>query len=255
MMLQAAENRDAPPPLIVITRPEEQARPLAATLAARGYATLVEPMLEIVPLKPGLPPLDAYAALAFTSANGVRAFAELTPERGVPAYAVGEATAAALRALGFRAIRAASGDARELATLIRATIGNGGRVLHVAGRAVARDLGELLAPAEIAVDTAALYDAVQARSLSKALVSALYARTVSGVLFLSARTAGAFGTLVNESGYASMVTSSTAICLSEAVASVARQLAWGSILVAERPTVDLLLALLPTLSGTKHDGD
>jgi uroporphyrinogen-III synthase len=254
MMLQTVEERGTAHPLVVITRPEEQARPIAATLEALGYATLIEPMLDIVWLKAELPPLGSYDALAFTSANGARAFAAQCSERNLPAYAVGETTAGALRLLGFRTICEAQGDSLAVATLIRATVGAGGRVLHVSGRAIARDLGELLAPAGIALDRVPLYDAIPAQSLSMNLVSALYARTVEFVLFLSARTARTFGTLVDKNGYASMTTSSTALCLSDAVAAASGGLPWQAVRVAAEPTVASLLALLSNLPGAAGNG-
>ena len=58
-------------------------------------------MLVIVPLGAPVRDLRPYRALAFTSANGVRAFAGKSTERNLPAYAVGERTAVALRAAGF----------------------------------------------------------------------------------------------------------------------------------------------------------
>jgi len=240
--------------LIVITRPPDQARPIADALAARGYATLIEPMLRIVPLAATLPPRSAYRALAFTSANGVQAFADLSPERELPAFAVGEATAAALRERGFRDVRVARGDAVALADLIQEAVHAGETVLHVSGRAIAKDLGDLLAPAGIGVPRVALYDAEPARTLSPELVSALYARTLDCVLFFSARTAHIFGTLVKERGFDSMVTSATALCLSEAVAAEARALPWRTIAVAARPTVDSLLAFLPDAARSGKDG-
>jgi uroporphyrinogen-III synthase len=236
--------------LVVITRPRDQAEPIATELSARRYAVLVEPMLEIVPLKPALPQVGSCTALAFTSANGVHAFAELSPERALPAYAVGESTASALKTAGFRDIREASGDAAGVAALICSTLGNNGPVLHASGRAVARDLAALLEPAGIVVQRIALYDAAPAQSLSKDLVSALYARTIDSVLFFSARTARTFGTLVMKSGLGSMVSASTALCLSEAVAAEARALPWRAVAVAEQPTAGSLLSLLPTLSKT-----
>ena len=62
------------------------------------------------------PKVDApFAALAFTSVNGVAAFAALTPRRDRPVFAVGDATAQAAHDAGFADVLSASGDLRDLA--------------------------------------------------------------------------------------------------------------------------------------------
>jgi uroporphyrinogen-III synthase len=230
---------------IVITRPRDEADGLAAELKARGYDTLVEPMLEIVPLPVVIPDLDKYRALIFTSANGVRSFTGLSADRSLPAYAVGMRTADSLRAAGFADVRGASGDADQLAEFVSETLGNAGPVLHVSALEVARDLDSLLAPACIVVDALALYEAVPAQDFSKPLVDALYACTIDSVLFFSARTAATFGTLANKLGLAEMMTSISALCLSNQVAAEAQKLPWRTVMAAPEPTGQSLIALLP----------
>ena len=60
---------------VLITRPEDDARPLAERLAARGIEALVEPLLIIVPVAGAELDLDGVQALLVTSANGARALA------------------------------------------------------------------------------------------------------------------------------------------------------------------------------------
>ena len=233
---------------IVITRPRDEAVGLAAELTARGYETLVEPMLEIVPLSAAIPDLGRYRALAFTSANGVRIFADRSAERLLPAYAVGMRTADSLRKAGFTDVRVASGDAEALAEFIRETLGGGGLLLHICGKNVARDMGMLLAPA-IAVDSLALYEAVPADTFSKPLVDGLYACTIDSVLFFSVRTATTFGTLLRKFGLAEMITPISALCLSNQVAAEAEKLPWRKVLAATQPTPRSVIALLPLADG------
>ncbi|KAK0334030.1 hypothetical protein LTR94_018316 [Friedmanniomyces endolithicus] len=117
-----------------------------------GCEPLIQPLLAVEPLAPPLPDLDRFAALAFTSANGVAAFAALTPRRDRPVFAVGEATAGAAREAGFVAVRSADGDLTDLARLIAAELSE----------------AVLLAPlAETpAGDLAAALDAAQARNVA-----------------------------------------------------------------------------------------
>jgi uroporphyrinogen-III synthase len=230
---------------VVLTRPRDEAEGMAAELTARGYDTLIEPMLEIVQLPTPIPDLGEYRALVFTSANGVRSFAGRSADRSLPAYAVGLRTADNLRAAGFTDVRGASGDAGLLAEFVSETLGSAGPVLHISALDVARDLDALLAPAGIAVDALALYEAVPARDFSKSLVEALYACTIDSVLFFSARTAATFGTLANKLGLAEMITSISALCLSNQVAAEAKKLPWRTVMAAPEPTAQSLVALLP----------
>jgi len=62
--------------------------------------------------------LTGIAALAFTSRNGVAAFAALSDDRSLPVFTVGDATAEAARTAGFAAVRSAAGALEDLARLL-----------------------------------------------------------------------------------------------------------------------------------------
>lgn len=139
------------PPRIWITRAEPGAARTAARLAALGYAPVVAPLLAVEPLAVSSDDLeralDGATALAFTSPNGVEAFAVLTPRgRDRPVFAVGDATAAAARAAGFVDVLSAQGDLGDLARLIAARRGAAdGAILHPRAEQPAGDLGEAVA--------------------------------------------------------------------------------------------------------------
>ncbi|MDQ1155529.1 uroporphyrinogen-III synthase [Brevundimonas sp. SORGH_AS_0993] len=101
-----------------ITRTRPGADRTAERLRVLGLTPVVTPLLAVQPLKPALPDLDLYAALVFTSPNGVAAYAALTPRRDHPVIAVGDATVAAARDAGFLQARSAEGDIHALARLI-----------------------------------------------------------------------------------------------------------------------------------------
>jgi uroporphyrinogen-III synthase len=229
--------------LIVITRPQDEAGPLAAALGGRGYSTLIEPMLRIVEIRAAIPNLKTYDALVFTSANGVRFFAAHSAERGLPVFAVGAKTSEALRAVGFADIRVAAGDAEALSGLLRAAAPGISRLLHVSGTATARDLAALIDVGQ-SLDRLVLYGAIAAADLSADLVAALYACTVEYVLFFSPRTAMVFGTLIGKLGLTEMICSCSALCLSAPVAAAVTDLPWATVRVAVKPTADSLLSLL-----------
>ncbi|PZU75873.1 MAG: uroporphyrinogen-III synthase [Brevundimonas sp.] len=101
-----------------ITRTRPGADRTAQRLRALGLTPVVAPLLTVQPLAPALPDLDRYAALVFTSPNGVAAYAALTPRRDHLVFTVGDATAADALAAGFLQVRSAEGDIHALARLI-----------------------------------------------------------------------------------------------------------------------------------------
>lgn len=112
------------PTRVWITRAEPGAARTAARLRDMGFEPIVAPLLAIKHLTPPVPDLAPFAALAFTSINGVVAFAALTPSRDCPVFAVGDATAQAAHDAGFADVRSASGDLHALARLIAGAIAN-----------------------------------------------------------------------------------------------------------------------------------
>jgi uroporphyrinogen-III synthase len=143
-----------------VTRAEPGAAATAERLRARGHEPLVDPVLAV--RETGAPiELEGVAALAFTSANGVRAFARSTLRRDLPVFAVGEATAEAARAAGFAAVEDAKGDVHALAALLTAR--RPGPVLHVGAADPAADLPALLAARGLSARSVAVYETVAVR--------------------------------------------------------------------------------------------
>jgi len=105
---------EGPRPGVLVTRPANQAAPLCRLLQASDCAPLVLPTLAIEPLDIAAPTATLRAALPcdlalFISANAVRhALPVIDAAGGLPAQcrlaAVGAASAAALRAAGFREV-------------------------------------------------------------------------------------------------------------------------------------------------------
>lgn len=127
-----------------ITRTRPGADQTAVRLKALGVDSLIDPLLEVRVIDNTFDLRD-FDALAFTSPNGVEAFARLSKDRNRPVFAVGEATAAASRCIGFEQVEAADGDLKALARLL---------ALRRPGRVLA------LGPTEPSGDLAALSDGV-----------------------------------------------------------------------------------------------
>jgi uroporphyrinogen-III synthase len=233
-------------PLVLVTRPKPEAGATATRVAALGYRTLIEPLIEIVPrLGPPLELGDIQAVLV-TSGNGARALAARTPLRDQWLFAVGDATANTLRELGFQRVESARGSATELAELVqRRCDSSRGSLLHVRGDVVASDPSVSLSEAGFSVRTAVLYETRTPSAFSPSLERTMRHNDLAYVLFFSARTARTFVRLALAAGVASACERTEAFCLSVAVAAAAAGVPWRAVRVAVRPDHEALLNLLP----------
>jgi len=161
------------PDAVVITRPLQQAEPLARAVAALGRTPVVLPLLDIAPL-PDQGPLAAalarlgdYALVAFVSPNAVdSAFAHIaTWPDGVDIAIVGEGSRAALVRHGVDLARVrvhaprdpANSDSEHLLQALDGTPLAGRRVLVVRGETGRELLPDALRAAGAQVDTVAAY--------------------------------------------------------------------------------------------------
>lgn len=173
------------PPKVWITRAQPGADATAARLRALGREAFVAPLLAVRILPEVEISLAGVGALAFTSGNGVRAFAKACLERSLPVFAVGAATAETAREAGFGEVRSADGDVSDLAEAIAAHRESiGGHVLHPGAAELAGDLVGALARAKIEARALTLYETVLA-PLSPSLVGQL--STVDVALVHSAK--------------------------------------------------------------------
>ena len=128
-----------------ITRAQPGADATAERVRALGHEAVVAPLLAVRILPDVQVDLAGVAALAFTSANGVRAFADASGERGLRVFAVGAATAQAARAAGFKSVLSVDGDVEALAEGIASRRSElRGAVLHPGAREPAGDLAGVL---------------------------------------------------------------------------------------------------------------
>ena len=210
-----------------ITRTRPAARDTADRLAALGHDPVIAPLLAVRVL-PADSPVPDHAALAFTSRNAVAAWAGLSPDRALPVFCVGDATAEAARAVGFIDVHSASGDARAMAALIRDAAP--GPVLVPGPARPAADLAALVGP-DVPVLPRAVYETVEADIAAPV--------PVDGILFHSARAAVAFSRR-----HAASAPGRIAFALSEAVAEPLRALGFAEVRIAARPDEGALLDTL-----------
>ncbi|MBS0411781.1 MAG: uroporphyrinogen-III synthase [Proteobacteria bacterium] len=148
---------------IWVTRSAPGAEATAARLRALGFEPVVQPLLELRPIADARLDLTDVCAIAFTSANGVRAFAERTPERGFKVFAVGAATAEAARKARFATVLSTDGDVSALARAMASRKRElAGVILHPGAAEPAGDLAGELAAEGLSVRSVALYETAPA---------------------------------------------------------------------------------------------
>lgn len=253
---------------VLVTRPEPGGSNFAGLLEAGGHQCLLAPIARIEPLSVDLPSPTDVAALVLTSANGLLAFSGhgAIPEAflGLPLFAVGDATADAARAAGFRAVRPGPGDGARLVSVIRDelladreasrdTEGRAGLVCHLTGDRLAVDVTAALTDAGIAARSIAVYRTRYVTTLPDAIATALDDAALDAVTHFSAEGARRLVALSVASGRAEQLASLRHYCFSPAIGealgrALAEHVSRGRgglwIAVSQKPNSQELLALL-----------
>lgn len=228
----------------LITRPEPAATQTAARLRALGHEATVDPMLRIAPTTDPLP-AGPFDAVAFTSINGVKAFASHPEGPGLyhlPAFAVGTRTAKEARAVGFTHVTDCAGDADALAGRLAEALPKGARVLNPAGEDRAADLAELLKAPGLDLVLTIIYAAQPADALSEEAQAALAEGRINAALHFSQRTVKTFLSCVAAAGLTRQLAGVREFCLSEQVGGPLVK-AGLPIEAASAPNEDALFAL------------
>jgi uroporphyrinogen-III synthase len=250
-------------PRILITRPEPGAAKTARALQARGFEPVTVPFFEIKPSASLAADLAKIAitsleAVLLTSANAPRMLQRAAPPeslaklRGLPVFAVGEATAKAAVEAGFAQVSTAppelGGDAAALAGFLdEECLNKDGLLLHCHGAHRAADLGSLLTDAGLQVLGLPTYVSVPTANRRTDLIAEQNAQALDAVLHFSPRAARHFAEIS-----ADLESIRLHVCLSDLVAG-ALQTALGqtairhlAIRIASQPTETAMLDALFT---------
>jgi uroporphyrinogen-III synthase len=225
---------------VLLTRPQAQSKVLGAVLEGQGIEWLGEPLLRIVPVPwdPGV--LAGKQALLLTSANASRELLRVAAiRRDMPIHAVGPGTAAPLLAAGFSDVQSAGGTAADLMAHVRRHVDPGaGRLLHLSGLDITRDLAAGLASGGFAVDRVVAYRAAAVERLSGKVMREISRNRIDAAVFLSARTAAIFCNLVIASGTTDACARMTAVAISRKVGAALHPAGFGQVVAAETPHLD-----------------
>lgn len=223
-------------PRVWVTRARPGAERTAEGLRALGMEPVVQPLLTVQPLSPALPDLSRFAALVFTSLNGVAAYAALSPRRDHPVFAVGDATAQAARDAGFPEVRSAAGDLEDLTRLLAEAAPS--PLLAVAAETPAGDLTQSLrrAGGRQSVEILTAYRTVPTGAVAPAAIDAVLIHSPRAALELTTRAELSVHTMI--------------ACISPAAAAPFQALGRACV-VSPRPNETALLATLQAALGKR----
>jgi uroporphyrinogen-III synthase len=225
---------------ILITRPQEDGKEIAARLAERGHQALLAPLLTPRFHDGPEPDLKGVQAILATSANGIRAFVRRSGRRDFSVFAVGPQTAEEARKSGFTEVRNADGDAKALALAATLWAAKKGVLLHVCGDDAPGTLAENLILRGFKVRRCPLYAIEPATSLPDEARTALQDRALDAAMFFSPKSARIFGLLADGLPTEDL----TALCISPATAQALSPTPFARIAVAAKPNQAAILALL-----------
>lgn len=224
---------------LLILRPQEAAERTVARAKALGLSVIADPLFRVEPLDWTLPDHLGCDALMITSSNAIRhGGPQLEQVRNLPVLAVGEATADAARAAGFRVAIVGTGG---VDALWDAASGKGyHRILRLTGAHFVKTN-----PSPAALTIRQVYRS-RACPLGKQALRVLSSGAV--ILLYSPRAAKI---LTDRMQAAQLDPSSSAIAaLSPNVARAAGD-GWGAVETADRPSEDALLSLAVRLCKDK----
>jgi len=235
---------------VLVTRAEPDASAFAALCREHGLTPVMAPVTAIETYEKPVD-LAGIGALAFTSANGVRAFAANEARRDMPVFAVGAVTAEAAKAAGFKDVAAADGDVESLARHIGAERDKADQgVLHIAGADRAGDLVALLKGEDIESRRLTLYEARPVRSLPDDVTQRIKTDPPEWASFFSPRTARLFLQLARAAHATGRLSEIRAACLSGAVAAAAGG-KWRERRVAPDKTAESLVEMIADDRGAR----
>ena len=226
---------------VLVTRPQPGAAETARRLAAMGRMAVVAPVIEIVGLRGRLPAPAGLQAVLATSGNALPA---LAGHCALPLLAVGDATAAKARAIGFATVHSAGRDAQALAELAAQVCDpGGGKLLLASQQGQGRGLVRALRAAGFSVLHRSAYAARPVAALPTPAREALCGGAIGAVLFFSPATARAFVALAAALPH-DIFADVESLAISRAAAAALAPLPWQCIRVAAAPNQDELLGLL-----------
>lgn len=231
--------------VVVVTRPEPGNAATCNALSHGGLTPIAAPLFTIRKLEHSLPERLPDAVLV-SSSNAIQYLAPNDIQRltGQQVFAVGEATAEAAHAVGFKHITVGPSDLAALAPIIQSVLPADSTILRLSARD-RNDAALVELAGQFSIETVLSYEAVAVGTLPGKIEALSQSGIPCAVMHFSRRAAMTFEALCTMAGLGRIVGEWTHLCISEA----ARLPAFAKAHVAARPTEAELLALATQLSG------
>ncbi len=239
---------------VLVTRAAHQAGKLSEGLRAAGFEPVEVPVLEIrppldfAPLDAALRHLGSYDWLIFTSANSVRAVIERAATLGInfdsgatpPIAAVGEATAAAARNVGFAVDLVPAEYVAE--SLIASLVDRvAGKKILLARAEIARDvIPDALRAAGAAIDRVDAYRNVLPENAS-ALLRAALEQGIDAATFTSSSSVTHLAEAARAAGVAFPFVGVKAVSIGPITSATLRERGWRPAVEASRSDISGLI--------------
>lgn len=222
---------------VLVTRPKEDAERFARELAIAGHVALFSPVMEIEALAAQLPTgsfdiVIATSAHAFTSGAALNIYGL----EDVPVWAVGERTAKAARAAGFRTIARVCANSAELAANLLSYTNEASGLLYLAGVDRKTALEERLLRSKRRITVVETYRGRAALSLDPTAVEAMRRGELDAAVHFSRRSAAIFAGLVAAADLVQEAQKLLHVCLSDDVARGLDALKLKRVRIAGKPT-------------------
>ena len=244
---------------VLVTRTESDAADMKVRLEQLGLSVSLAPLLSVAFETIAPDALLHAGGLIATSRNGLRALARskaLPRALGLPLFAVGPATAALGRELGFTTVVEGPGTASGLAPVIegwKSSLGSA-PLVQLAGDKLAFDLQAALAPKGVTFKLIPSYRIEDAAALPLPVQGELAHHQIGAVILMSPRSAQIWARLVKTAVLEGHLSTLTHVCLSKAVADGLQGLPSPKIAVAARPTEPEILSLMRRLAAGAGTG-
>ncbi len=230
---------------LLVTRPLEDAQPLAAKLEGLGHEAVIVPLLSIAARDGVSLPELPFQALCVSSANGLCAKADLSVYHHMPFFAIGPQSALEARRQGFDHVHDKGGNVEGLVRMICKSLKpEGGPLLYLSGSETTGDLEGKLKAEGFTVARVVVYDALPCTVENfPTMVDG-----ADGVLLYSPRTTKLWVTQVQKANQVERAKSLQHFCLSANVAANLPQ-GWAKY-ISRTPDENGMLSLLDQFDET-----
>jgi uroporphyrinogen-III synthase len=240
-------------PVILVLRALPEAERTAASIAARGGEARLAPLRRADPIRASVPePGDVLVA---TSANALRGGDPIPPAwHARPLVVVGDRTAEAASAAGFRTVHSVDGDVEALIRCLESQY-PAMRITYLAGEPRRPILESWALARGIPLTVWPRYRMIDATDLPEPAAGALRNHEIDAVLHFSVESAETYFALAAQAGLTEHASRPLQIALSARVAAAIEQkrVPENRIVVAHLPRSDALLEAAFAALATAND--